>query len=82
MKESRAGRDWVRQEWDPEYTRSRDLSPKRIILNKYHLSQRSRISLRALWDMREEEAMSALMDGCFLTDVCLGKDRRELDCEG
>ena len=34
MKESGAGKFWIRQEYDPEYTPSRDISPKRAALNK------------------------------------------------
>ena len=34
MQESGAGKFWIQQEYDPEYTPSRDISPKRAALNK------------------------------------------------
>lgn len=83
MKPSRAGRDWVRKEYDPEYTPARDISPKRACLNKFsHISDRARVSLRNLWAMREEEAMECLMDGGFLTDVCLDRAGEDAVCSG
>ena len=54
MKDSHAGQDWVRKEFDPGYTPARDLSPKRMKLNKLsHASDRCRAPLRSLWSMPE-----------------------------
>jgi hypothetical protein len=83
MKPSGAGKYWVPKEYDPDYTPSRDISPKRAYLDKHgHPSDRCRTSLRVLWGLTEEETMVSLIDGGFLTDTCLGKDGRELPCKG
>lgn len=82
MKPSGAGREWRRQPWDPEYTPARDVSPIRACLNKFHLSDRARVSLRVLWDMDEDGRMSALLDGGFLTDTCLRSAGEDLECRG
>ena len=48
MKESGAGKFWVRTEYDPEYTPKRDISPKRAALDKCpHASDRCRTALRS-----------------------------------
>ena len=82
MKPSGAGREWRRQPWDPEYTPKRDVSPIRACLNKFHLSDRARISLRVLWDMDEDDRMNALLDGGLLTDTCLRPSGEGLECRG
>lgn len=83
MKESGVGKQWVRKEYDPEYTPKRDISPKRAALQKTpHASDRCKTSLRQLWCQTEEESMSHLIDSGFLTDTCLSKDGSELPCKG
>ena len=83
MKESGAGRHWIRQPYDPEYTPSRDVSPRRQALKKRpHPSDRCESSLRVLWDQTESLAMESLMDSGVLTDVCLSADGADLDCKG
>ena len=83
MKPSGAGHDWVRKEYDPEYTPARDVSPKRAVLNKFgHVSDRARMSLRILWSLSEEDQMRALLDGGFLTDKCLDLSGSQVVCPG
>ena len=83
MKPRQAGRDWVRKEYDPEYTPTRDISPKRAVLNKFnHISDRSRISLRLLWSLDEEGQMEGLIDGGFVTDCCVDEAGRDVGCLG
>ena len=83
MKPSGAGQYWAREEYDPEYTTSRDVSPKRSGLQKHkHVSDRRRASLRSVWGQDESQTMSSLIDGGFLTDFCLDKDGRDLKCPG
>ena len=83
MKESGAGKYWVRQPYDPEYTSERERSPKRKFLDKVqHPSDRCKIALRSLWDQTEEMAMASLLDGGFLTGVCLDKNGQEINCKG
>ena len=67
----------------PEYTPAREASPKRAIMDRFdHISERSRTSLRVLWDMTEEDAQDALIDGGFLADECLSQDGSVLGCAG
>ena len=83
MKESGAGRHWIRQPYDPEYVPDREKSPKRAYLDKVsHAFDRCKTSLRVLWDQSESMAMEALMDGGFLTDVCIDRSGREVQCKG
>ena len=83
MKGTMGGRQWAPQHYDPEYTPGRDVSPKRAILNKKgHLSDRSTVSLRTLLQMTEEEAMTSLLDGGFLNDVCLDNSCQVVLCPG
>ena len=83
MKDSGACRDWVRKEYDPEYTSSRDLSPKRSCLNRVsHASDRCRTALRTVWMTSESDTMCALIDGGFVNDVCLDQRGVEVPCGG
>ena len=83
MKVSGAGRDWVRKEYDPEYTASRDKSPKRAYLDRVtHMSDRCHTSLRFVWMLPEEEAIRSLLDGGFANDVCLDQRGEEAPCRG
>ena len=83
MKSSGAGRFWARKEYDPEYTRQRDISPKRVALDKVpHASDRCRTSLRTLHEQEEAWAMEALMDGGFLTDFCIDNRGKDIHCPG
>ena len=52
-------------------------------LNKHsHISDRARVPLRGLWMMPEQSAMECLIDGGFLTDVCLDRGGAEVQCAG
>jgi hypothetical protein len=83
MKESGTGKYWVRQHYDPEYAPERDRSPKRVYLDTHgHPSDRCKISLRTLWDQTEPMAMEALIDGGFLSDICLDKGGDPVPCKG
>ncbi len=83
MKPSGAGREWIRQDWDPEYTPSGDITPKRAFLTKHeHISDRTRTSLRQLWGMDEEGQITTLIDGGFLTDFCVNENGKDLNCPG
>ena len=84
MKDSHdKAREWIRQPWDPEYTPAGDVTPKRAYLNKCsHISDRTKLSLRALWQMDEADAMECLIDGGFCTDVCLDKQGQIVQCTG
>ena len=83
MKEAHAGRFWFRQPYDPEYPSQREISPKREVLNKvHHISDRTTISLRAVWRMSEEDTMECLMDGGFIADACLDRNGSDANCPG
>ena len=83
MKSSGAGRQWVRQPWDPEYTPQRDISPTRQILDKkHHMSERAVVSLNVLWGMSDTDQVAGLLDGGFLSDVCLNSFAAPVKCCG
>ena len=83
MTESGAGRHWIRQPYDPEYVPARERSPKRAYLDKVsHASDRCKTYLRILWEPTEPEAMDALINNGFSTDVCLDRSGCEVHCKG
>ena len=43
---------------------------------------RCRIALRSLWAQTEYMVMTSLLDGGFLTGVCLDKNGSEINCKG
>jgi len=83
LKPSGAGRDWVRQPWDPEYTPSGDITPKRAYLNKRnHMSDRATVLLNGLWSISDIDLMNAMLDAGFLSDECLSPTGEVLCCPG
>ena len=83
MRESGAGRLWIPQEYDPEYTPKRDVTPTRARRDKVpHASDRCDTSLRVLWECSEQQIMDTLIDGGFLADACLDKHGQEVGCKG